>query len=76
MFKPNHSTTQCTFASNEIVQYYINNKSTVYVLMLDCSKAFDRVNYIKLFSILIEKRVMSICYRGVDKFIHKPMYEN
>ena len=54
-FKSNHSTTQCTFALNEIVQYYINNKSTVYVLMLDCSKAFDRVNYIKLFSILIDK---------------------
>ena len=56
-FKPNNSTTQCTFALNEIVQYYINNKSTVFVLMLDCSKAFDRVNYIKLFSILIDKEL-------------------
>ena len=54
-FKPNHSTTQGTFALNEIVQHYINNKSTVYVLMLDCSEAFNRVNYIKLFSILIDK---------------------
>ena len=54
-FKPNHSTTQCTFALNEIVQYYINNKSTVYVLMLNCSKAFDQVNYVKPFSILIDK---------------------
>ena len=54
-FKPNHSTTQCMFALNEIVQYYINNKCTFYVLMLDCSKALDRVNYIKLFSIFIDK---------------------
>ena len=54
-FKPNHSTTQCTFALNEIIQYYENNNSTIYVLMLDCSKAFDRVNYVKLFSILVDR---------------------
>ena len=40
-FKANHSTKQCTFDLNEIVHYYINNKSTIYVLMLDCSKVFD-----------------------------------
>ena len=28
-------------ALNKIIQYYINNKSDVYVLILDCSKAFD-----------------------------------
>ena len=54
-FKPNHSATQCTFASNEIIQYYQNNNSAICVLMLDYSKAFDRVNYIKLFSKLTDR---------------------
>ena len=48
-FKKKHSTTQCTFVYNEVIQYYLNNDSDVYVMMLDCSKAFDRVHYVKLF---------------------------
>ncbi len=33
----------------ETISYYVNNGSNVYGLMLDASKAFDRVNYCKLF---------------------------
>ena len=53
-FKSNHSTHHCTFVLNEVVQYYVNNNSNVYVVLLDCSKAFDRVNYVKLFSLLLD----------------------
>ena len=42
----------------EIVKYYNFNKSNVFVLMLDASKAFDRVNYCTLFVELL-KRDMS-----------------
>ena len=38
----------CTFAATEIAQYYLNNASDVYLLLLDASKAFDRVEYVKL----------------------------
>ena len=48
-FKKKHGTTPCTFVVNEIIQYYLNNDSNVYVTLLDASKAFDRVNYVKLF---------------------------
>ena len=54
-FKQKHSTTLCTFAATEIAQYYLNNDSDIYLLLLDASKAFDRVEYVKLFKILNNK---------------------
>ena len=62
-FKKKHSTTQCTFVVEEIIQYYKNRNSNVYVLMLDASKAFDRVNYLKLFNILIGKGLCMLLVR-------------
>ena len=52
-FKEKHSTSQCTFVLNEVVHYYNKNNSDVYVMMLDASKAFDRIEYIKLFTLLL-----------------------
>ena len=43
------------FVVNEVIQYYPNNNSPVYCTMLDASKAFDRVNYIRLFILLRKK---------------------
>ena len=45
----------CTFAATEIAQYYLNNASDVYLLLLDASKAFDTVEYVKLFKLLNSK---------------------
>ena len=53
-FKKKHSTTQCTFVLEEIIQYYRNRNLSVYLLMLDASKALDMVNYVKLFHLLID----------------------
>ena len=39
---------QCSYSMLETVNYYNFNQSNVFVLMLDASKAFDRVNYCKL----------------------------
>ena len=33
-FKTNHSTFQCTFAVNEIIQYYLKEKSTVHTIII------------------------------------------
>ena len=49
-FKKSHITTQCTFVVNEINQYYQNNDINVYVTLLDASRAFDRINYVKPFT--------------------------
>lgn len=54
-FKKGHSTTQCSFVMQEIIDYYTRNGSSVYLIMLDASRAFDRVHYIKLFRLLIKR---------------------
>ena len=54
-FKPKHSTVNWSFVLKEIAQYYNNKGSNVYCLLLDASQAFDRVHYIKLFKLLIDK---------------------
>ena len=37
------------FALKEDIEYYKNRNTSVYVTMLDASKAFDRVNFWLLF---------------------------
>ena len=54
-FKHAHSTTQCTFVVKEPVEYYGRNHNDVYTMFLDASQAFDRVNFVKLFKLLIKK---------------------
>ena len=49
-FKPHHSTELCVFVRKEIIRYYIQHGSTMFVAFLDASKAFDRVNHMKLLS--------------------------
>ena len=43
---------QYIFIINEVIQYYRNKNSDVYVCMLDASKTFVKVNYKKLFNLL------------------------
>ena len=54
-YKGDHSTTLCMLIYNEVIDHYINNYTTVYSRFLDAYKAFDRVQYGKLFSILLSK---------------------
>jgi hypothetical protein len=39
----------------QIVNYYNERGSYVYIASLDAAKAFDRVNHFKLFSALLKK---------------------
>ncbi len=59
-FKKYHSTTQCTMVVNEVVNYYLTHDSPVYCVLLDASRAFDRVNYVKLFDILLRRNLCPI----------------
>jgi len=54
-FKSKHSTVQCTFVLNEIVELYNSQGSPCYTVLLDATKAFDRVHFVKLFSLLLER---------------------
>jgi hypothetical protein len=54
-FKKGAGTTLCTSMIQETVSYYVHNGTNVYGLLLDASKALDRVNYCKLFRILLNR---------------------
>ena len=58
-YKPLVSTSLCTLAAKEIIEYYISSGSPVYSCFLDASKAFDCVRYRKLFALLYERRIPS-----------------
>ena len=59
-FKANSSTVLCSTMVNETIQYYNtkNGAKPVYVLLLDASKAFDKVAFNMLFN---ELRDRSLC---------------
>jgi hypothetical protein len=56
-YKRNHSTAQAAFIVKETVNYYFSKGSNVYACFLDASKAFDRVDHIKLFLNLYERNI-------------------
>ena len=58
-FKRKHSTSQCTFVLNQVAHYYTVRESPCFVLLLDASKAFDRVEYVRLFSLLRQRGLCS-----------------
>ena len=62
-FKPNLSANVAASIVKETVNYYLSKKGVVYSLALDASKAFDRVNFCKLFQILLLREVNPLCLR-------------
>ena len=58
-FKPKHSTTECTFVLNHVMHHYSTRSTQCYILLLDASKAFDRVEYVRLFSLLRQRGLCS-----------------
>ena len=45
----------------EVISYYVNNDSSVYCTLLDATKAFDRVEYCKLFRVLLDRKLPVAC---------------
>ena len=66
-FKVAHSTTQCSFVVEEIVHYHKSRGSNVFLLLLDASQAFDRVNYVKMFTMLSQRGLCSVVLRWLSK---------
>ena len=62
-FKAGVSTTQCTWLVNEVTTYYMRRGTAVTACLLDCSKAFDKCRFDKLFSKLISKGLPPIVVR-------------
>ena len=62
-FKQQCSTTLCTGLLKEIATHFTSGGSQVYALFLDASKAFDRIEYGKLFDGLYERGMNSVYLR-------------
>lgn len=56
-FKSGHSTGLCTNTLKEVIQYYRERGSHVFTCFVDFTRAFDRVNYWKLFNKLLDDGV-------------------
>ena len=71
-FGSKSSTVLCSTMVNETIQYYIEKGGKrIYLLLLDATKAFDKVSYKVLFDILLKKKV---CPRIVNLLYY--MYSN
>ena len=62
-FKPNSSTVICTSLLRYTIEYYNENGSDYYLLLLDASKAFDRVEYVRVFRTLSDRNMCPIVLR-------------
>ena len=64
VFRSGSSTVTCTYVLDEVTNYYNQRGSDVFVVLLDASKAFDRVNYVHLFNELKTKALcpLVICF--------------
>ena len=56
-FKAGHSTSMCTGVVKHAINYYTDRSSHVFACFVDLTKAFDRVNYWKLFNQLLSDGV-------------------
>ena len=62
-FKPGSSTTMCSTMVRETISYFVHKNTNVYGLVLDATKAFDRLNYCKLFRVLLNRNVNPLICR-------------
>ena len=57
----------CSTVLKETLSYYNRNNTTTFCSFLDATKAFDRVNYCKLFRLLIERGIPACFVRILIK---------
>ena len=62
-FKAGVSTTQCTWLVGEVANYFMRRGTAVNACLLDCSKAFDKCRFDKLFQKLVDKGLPSVVIR-------------
>ena len=63
-------TNACTFMVKETIQYYLQNGNNVYGTVFDATKAFDRIDFCKLFREMIIRKIPPLVIR-----LYMEMYE-
>jgi hypothetical protein len=62
-FKRKRSTAMCSMVAKDVISHYTEHGSDVFCSFLDASKAFDKVHYCKLFSLLLNRQIPSLIIR-------------
>ena len=62
-FKSKHSTDFCIYTVKSVSKYYTQHHSPVYTLILDASKAFDKINHFKLFQKILDCKTPIVIVR-------------
>ena len=62
-YKSKTSTVQCISTTTEVINNYHKNFSNLYMCTLDCTKAFDRVSLVLLFTKLRERKMNPLVLR-------------
>ena len=62
-FKENTSSIKCTQLLIETVEYSNSNNTDCFMFFLDASKAFDRIEYVRLFELLRDSNMCTIVLR-------------
>ena len=74
-FKAKHSTVLCTTMVKQIISFYNSNKSDVYACLVDASKAFNKLNFNKLFQVLLERGIPSLILRLLlENYTHQQIF--
>ena len=71
-YKPGHSTSMCSLALKEVVNYYNSRGGEVYCCLIDATKAFDRVRFDKLFQLLLDRNIPKCIIRLlIDMYVRQ-----
>ena len=62
-FKAKVSTTQCSWLVNEVASHHVKAGTPVIMTLLDCSKAFDKCQFVPLFQKLLKRNIPPIVVR-------------
>ena len=62
-FKRKRSTNVCMMVLKGTLSYYADNGGSVYCTYLDATKAFDKVDYFKLFKLLVDRMLPPVSVR-------------
>ena len=72
-FKENTSTITCTQLLIETVEYYNSNNTDCFMLLLDASNAFGKIEYVRLFELLRDRNMCQIVLRLITMYISQKM---
>jgi len=62
-FKAGHSTDMCSMVLKETLAYYVVDGGSTFCTFLDATKAFDRIDYCKLFRELLRRDLPALYVR-------------